>query len=144
MPVSPIPAGHNAVCPYLVVSSANGLIEFLKQTFDAIEIDRIAIPNGPVVHAEVKIGDSVVMIGEPMGGPTSPAQIHCYVADVDAVFARAIRAGAISMREPTDMFYGDRISMVKDAYGNTWAISTHKEDVSNDEMMRRMASQKKG
>ncbi len=130
--------------PYLVVSSADGVIAFLKQTFAAVELDRIAIPNGPVVHAEVKIGDSVVMIGEAMGGPTKPGHVHCYVADVDAAYARALAAGATSLREPTDMFYGDRISMVQDAYGNAWAISTHKEDVPHDEMMRRMASQHRG
>jgi PhnB protein len=139
----PIPEGHNAVCPYLVVTSASGLIEFLARTFDAVELDRMGPPGGPVFHAEVKIGDSIVMMGEPMGGPPFPGQIHCYVADVDATYQRALAAGATSLREPTTMFYGDRISMVKDAWGNVWAISTHVEDVSSDEMMRRMASQKR-
>jgi len=78
-----------------------------------------------------------------MGGPTFPGQIHCYVADVDATYKRALAAGATSTREPTTMFYGDRISMVKDAWGNSWAISSHVEDVSDEEMLRRMTSHKK-
>jgi PhnB protein len=139
----PIPEGHNAVCPYVVVTSASGLIEFLKKTFDAVEIDRMGPPGGPVMHAEVRIGDSIVMMGEAMGGPTFPGQVHCYVADVDATYKRALAAGGTSVREPMTMFYGDRISMVKDAWQNVWAISTHVEDVSKEEMARRMASQKK-
>ncbi|HTR51218.1 MAG TPA: VOC family protein [Kofleriaceae bacterium] len=142
MPAKPIPDGHNAVCPYLVVASAAGLIEFLHKTFGATELDRMGPPGGPIVHAEVKIGDSIVMMGEPMGGAAFPAQVHCYVPDVDAAYQRALAAGGTSVREPTTMFYGDRVSMVKDAWGNVWAISTHVEDVSSDEMMRRMASQR--
>jgi PhnB protein len=141
MPVPPIPQGHNAVSPYLVVVSVSKLIEFLKKTFDAVEISRLSVPNGPTMHAEVRIGDSVVMMGE---GSPMPAQVHCYVADVDAVYARALAAGGTSVREPTLMFYGDRIALVKDPLGNSWAISTHKEDVSDEEMGKRMASQHKG
>jgi PhnB protein len=136
----PVPEGHNAVCPYLVVASASGLIEFLKRTFDAVELSRMGPPNGPIMHAEVRIGDSIVMMGE---GQPFPAQIHCYVPDVDATYQRALGAGATSTREPTTMFYGDRISMVKDAWGNSWAISSHVEDVSDEEMLRRMTSHKK-
>jgi PhnB protein len=141
--VSPIPSGHNVASPYLVVTDSSGLIEFLKRTFGAEEVGRLGPPGGPVHHAEVRIGDSIVMMGDRPDSPM-PGQVHCYVADVDAVYARALAAGATSMREPIDMFYGDRISMVKDPFGNIWAISTHKEDVSHEEMGRRMAGQAKG
>jgi PhnB protein len=138
----PIPEGHNAVCPYLVVTSAQGLIDFLKATFAAVELGRMGPPGGPVIHAEVRIGDSIVMMGEAAGGRTFPGQVHCYVADADATYKRALAAGATSLREPTTMPYGDRVSMVKDRWENVWAISTHVEDVSSEELARRMASPK--
>jgi PhnB protein len=145
MTVRPIPEGHNAVCPYITVPGVARLIDFLKATFDAQELFRMPGPNGTVGHAELRIIDSIVMLGEPMGGDYKPlpAQMHCYVPDVDATFAKALANGATVMRPPTDMFYGDRISMVRDAWGNIWAISTHKEDVTPDELQRRMAAQKK-
>ena len=145
MPVSPIPTGHNAVSPYLTVRDARGLIEFIKQTFDAKEVSVLAGPGGMVMHAELRVSDSIVMVGGVMpGSETFNGQVHVYVTNVDVTYACALAAGATSTREPTDMFYGDRISMVKDAFGNLWAISTHKEDVSPEEMNRRMAAQKKG
>jgi PhnB protein len=140
MPVSAIPKDHNSVCPYLTVSDAKVVIDFLQTTFDAKVVLSMPGPNGVVMHAELRIHDSIVMIGTAMGdAKPMPGQVHCYVEDVDAVYARALAAGATSMRAPADMFYGDRISMVKDTCGNIWAISTHKEDVSAEEMATRMA-----
>ncbi len=145
MPVSAVPAGHNRVSPYLLVPGVSKLIEFITKTFEAEEVTRMAGPNGTVFHAELRIGDSIVMMGEPMGEfAAMPAQIHCYVADVDTTYARALAAGGISKRAPEDMFYGDRISSVTDPFGNIWAISTHREDVTPEEMTRRMGAMRKG
>jgi uncharacterized glyoxalase superfamily protein PhnB len=140
MPASAIPQGHNSVCPYLTVSDAKLVIDFLKATFNAETLLAMPGPNGIIVHAELRIRDSIIMIGSAMGdAQPMPGQVHCYVENVDAVYKRALDAGATSMRAPTDMFYGDRISMVKDKAGNIWAISTHIEDVSSEEMAKRMA-----
>jgi uncharacterized glyoxalase superfamily protein PhnB len=138
-----VPSGHNAVSPYLVVADVPALLDFLRVVFGAEEIARLPGPGGAVSHAETRIGDSVVMMGGPPSGAAKVAMVHVYVADVDATYARALEAGAKSLRAPEDMFYGDRISMVSDPSGNTWAISTHKEDVSAEEMARRAAAQKK-
>jgi PhnB protein len=145
MRASPIPQGHNAVSPYLTVADARVVLEFLKNTFRAEDVLAMQGPDGSVAHAEVRIGDSIVMVGTASAGAQPmPGQVHCYVEDVDATYERALAAGASSLRAPTDMFYGDRIAMVKDRMGNIWAISTHKEDVSQEEMKRRMAAQGKG
>jgi uncharacterized glyoxalase superfamily protein PhnB len=138
--VDAIPKGHNSVCPYLTVSDAKMVIDFLKATFGAETLLAMPGPNGAIMHAELRIHDSIVMVGTAMGdAKPMPGQVHCYVDDVDAVYEKALAAGATSLRVPTDMFYGDRISMVKDTCGNIWAISTHKEDVSAEEMGKRMA-----
>jgi PhnB protein len=143
MSVKSVPEGHNAVCPYLTVSDAKLVIDFVKATFGAETLVAMPGPGGLIMHAEVRIRDSIVMIGSAMGeGKAMPGMVHCYVDDVDAVYAKALAAGATSMRAPEDMFYGDRISMVKDACGNHWAISTHKEDVTAEEMQKRMANMK--
>jgi PhnB protein len=140
MTVSAIPKGHNSVCPYLTVSDAKVVIDFLKATFSAETLLAMPGPNGAIMHAELRIGDSIVMVGSAMGDTKPmPGQAHCYVENVDAVYEKALTAGATSLRVPTDMFYGDRISMVKDKAGNIWAISTHKEDVSSEELAKRMA-----
>jgi PhnB protein len=138
MTTSPVPAGHNAVSPYLVVQDAERLIAFLERTFGATAISKMKMPGGGI-HAEVRIADSIVMIGQ-SPRESSPAMVHCYVPDVDATFAAALAAGATAIRKPETMFYGDRISMVADPQGHQWAISTHLEDVSEDEAARRMAS----
>ena len=137
-----VPADHNAVSPYLVIDNATAMIAFLARVFDATEVLRHAMPDGTIMHAEVRIGDSVVMIGQAPARDAKP-MVHVYVPDVDATHARAVAAGATSTRPPTTMFYGDRISMVTDPFGVQWAISTHVEDVSPDEMARRMAAQRK-
>lgn len=131
MTVKPIPAGYHTVTPYLVVEGAAQLIDFLKQAFDGEEIQRMTRPDGTIMHAEVKLGDSRVMIGEAGGEyPPMPAMLHLYVEDTDALYRRALQAGAVSLREPTDEVYGDRMSGVKDLCGNQWWIATHIKDVA--------------
>ena len=141
MAVKPTPDNYHTVTPYLVVPGAAKVIDFLKQTFDAKEVVRMAGPGGAVMHAEIKVGDSIVMMGEPMGPqPPMPAQLYVYVKDVDAVYKKALAAGAATVREPADQFYGDRNCTVKDPGGNHWGIATHIEDVSPEEMKKRMAA----
>ncbi len=138
MAVKPIPDGYHSVTPYLVVEGVAKLIEFLKQAFDATEKERMSRPDGTVMHAEVKIGDSVVMMGEAAGEfSPMPSMLHLYVNDADAVYKRAMEAGATSVREPADQFYGDRSAGIKDPCGTTWYIATHQEDVSPEEMAKR-------
>jgi PhnB protein len=136
---NPVPPGYATVTPFLCVADAATLIEFLKQAFAAEVTFRMDRPDGAVAHAEVKIGDSKVMIGQPAPGQETQAMLHLYVPDTDAVYARAIAAGATSIREPADQFYGDRSGGVRDISGNQWWIATHIEDVAPEEMERRMA-----
>jgi uncharacterized glyoxalase superfamily protein PhnB len=138
MAVKPIPDGYHSVTPYLVVQGAATLIEFLKRAFEATETFRMAHQDGTVMHAEVKIGDSIVMMGEARGDHKPiPACIYLYVNDADAVYKRALQAGATSQMEPTDQFYGDRHGGVMDPVGNLWWIATHVEDVAPEELKRR-------
>ena len=124
--------------PYLVVQGVAKLIDFLKQAFDAKEIERMAGPDGSVMHGEVRIGDSVVMMGEAWGeSKPIAAALYLYVNDTDVTYRRALQAGATSLREPADQFYGDRSGGVKDPAGNQWWIATRKEDVSPEELARR-------
>ncbi len=138
MAVKPIPDGYHSLTPYLVVQGVAKLIDFLKQAFEAKEVHRMSRPDGTIMHAEVRIGDSVVMMGEAMGEfKPMPAMIYLYVNDADAVYQRALQAGATSMMEPADQFYGDRNGGVKDPCGNQWWIATHKEDVPPEELAKR-------
>lgn len=139
MPVRPIPDGFHTVTPYLVVERAAQLIDFLKQAFEASAEVQMAHPNGSIMHAEARIGDSVIMIGEAMGEehPARPGTIYLYVDDIDATYQRALRAGATSTEVPADQFWGDRMGGVKDPSGTQWWIATHKEDLSPEEMGRR-------
>jgi len=135
------PRDHNVVSPYLVVEGAARLLDFMKHTFGAQELHRMAMPDGTVRHAEARIGDTVIMLGEASTeAPVRPAMLHVYVPDADAVYRRALDAGARSLREPSDQFYGDRTGGVQDPFGNQWWMATHKEDVSAEEMARRMAT----
>jgi PhnB protein len=135
----PVPDGYHSVTPYLMVIGADRLIEFTKSAFGAEEIMRHPTPEGKVMHAEVKIGDSRIMLAEACGKwSPMPAMIHHYVHDADATYLAALEAGATSLQEPTDQFYGDRSAGVKDACGNHWWIATHKEDLSPEEMQKRM------
>jgi len=138
MAVKLIPEGYHTVTPYLVVEGASKLIDFIKQAFGGQEIHRMATPDGKIMHAEVKIGDSRIMLGE-AGGPYKPmpASIYLYVTDTDATYKRALAAGATSETEPKDQFYGDRNAGVRDASGNRWFIATHIEDVAPEEMNKR-------
>jgi uncharacterized glyoxalase superfamily protein PhnB len=126
--VKAVPEGYHTVCPYIVVAGVAQLIDFAKQAFDAKEVHVSKRPDGTIMHAEVKIGDSIVMMGE---SPEKkfPAMLHLYVEDVDAVYQRALAAGAKSMREPADQPYGDRSGGVEDAFGNQWWLATHIADV---------------
>ena len=137
--VKPVPERYHSVTPYLVVQGVPKLLEFLKQTFNSTELERVPRPDGTISHAEVRIGDSVVMMGEANAqSKPMPAMLYVYVEDVDAVYKRALQAGAKPVRELKDEFYGDRAGGVADPVGNQWWIATHKEDVSQEELRRRM------
>lgn len=139
MTVKPIPDGYHTVTPYLVVQGAATLIEFLKQGFAATEICRVLHPEGCIMHAEVRIGDSVIMMSEASGEfKPMPSSIHLYVENTNATYERALQAGGTSMIEPKDEFYGDRVAGVKDPTGNHWMIATHQEDVSSEDMEKRI------
>jgi PhnB protein len=138
MSVKPIPDGYHTVTPYLVVPGVARLIDFLKEAFDAEEMVRMPGPDGAINHAEVRIGNSAVMMGQASEEhPPMPAMLHLYVEDADAVFQRAVGAGATVLAEPEDQFYGDRMGGVKDEFGNQWWIATHIEDVPPEEIARR-------
>ena len=147
MAVKPIPDGYHTVTPYLIVNGAAKAIEFYAAAFGATELFRLPGPDGKLGHAEIKIGDSPVMLADEfpdMGakGPQSyggsPVSILVYVADVDAMTARAVAAGATIVRPLQDQFYGDRSSTLTDPFGHQWTLATHTEDVAPDEMQRRM------
>ena len=136
--VKPIPNGYHSVTPYLINDNASRLIEFLKLAFDAEETNRLSGPDGRVMHAELRIGDSMVMVSDASGEwKPMPASLAVYVENVDATYKRALDVGALSLREPTDQFYGDRSAGVKDLAGNHWWIATHLEDVPPEELRLR-------
>jgi uncharacterized glyoxalase superfamily protein PhnB len=138
MAVNPIPEGYHTITPLLVVKDARKLMEFMKQAFDA-EVKHISENDGVIMHGEVKIGNSMLMLAEEnVKAPSSPIGIYLYVTDTDAMYKKAIAAGATSIMEPADQFYGDRNAGVKDFAGNNWWIATHIEDVSAEEIKRRM------
>jgi PhnB protein len=152
-PVKPIPEGYHSVTPYLIVKDAARAIEFYKRAFGATELLRMAAPGGKIGHAEIKIGDSPIMLAdeapdvgalspESLGG--TPVSILLYVEDVDAVFNQAIAAGAKMQRPVKDQFYGDRIGGLTDPFGHVWYVATHKEDVSPEEMRKRAAAAGRG
>ena len=143
--IKPIPEGHHTVTPYLIVTGVDTLLEFLKKAFDGTEDFVMRDPDGSVRHADVRIGDSHVMMGEAGGEwKPMPAGIHLYVEDCDAIYRRALQAGGTSLSEPTDKFYGDRSAGVKDPCGNSWWIATHIEDVSPAEIERRAKAAGRG
>ncbi|HEY7283644.1 MAG TPA: VOC family protein [Actinomycetota bacterium] len=139
------PAGYGTVTPYLPVEGAERVIEFAKRALDATERLRLPGPEGSVGHAELQIGDSVVMLGDVRDpADAMPGMLHLYVEDCDAAYARALEAGATTTREPRDEFYGDRMAGVRDPVGNVWYFATHVEDVSDDEMVRRAGERADG
>jgi PhnB protein len=147
--VKPIPDGYPRVIPYLSVEGATAAIEFYGNVFGAKERVRMAGPEGKVGHAELEIGDSLVMLADTfpdMGNPSpkalggTPVTVMVYVEDVDAVFDRALRAGATQERPVENQFYGDRAGQFADPFGHKWFVATHVEDVAPDEMARRAAA----
>ncbi|HEY9402061.1 MAG TPA: VOC family protein [Pyrinomonadaceae bacterium] len=144
-----IPEGYHSITPYLHITGASRAIEFYKQVFGATEVLRMDAPDGKIGHAEIKIGDSHVMLAdehpdmdvrspESFGG--TPVSLLLYVEDVDALAERALAAGAKMLSPLEDKFYGDRMGKLVDPFGHIWAIATHKEDVSPEEMQKRMAA----
>jgi len=151
--VRPIPEGFLSVTPHLVCAGAAAAIDFYRQSFGAVETSRMAMPDGRLGHAEIRIGSSCLMLADefpehgslgPLALKSTPVVLHLYVEDADAVFARAVAAGARPVMPPADMFWGDRYGQVDDPFGHRWAIATHQRDVSPDEMqeaMQQMMSQ---
>jgi uncharacterized glyoxalase superfamily protein PhnB len=139
MAVKPIPEGYRTVTPYLIVSDADRLLQFVKTAFNAQVTDEFRRPDGTLMHADVTIGDSHVMMGQANEKWRSmPGSLHLYVPDVDATYQAALRAGGKSVQDVSTQFYGDRSGGVEDPAGVTWWIATHVEDVSREEMERRM------
>lgn len=147
--VQAIPSGHHSVTPYMTINNCAKAIEFYKTAFGAVETYRLNGEDNKVMHAEIKIGDSVLMMSdecpeskgpEKFGG--SPISVMLYVEKVDDVFKRAVEAGATVIHEVKNEFYGDRMGTLKDPFGHTWSIATHIEDVSSEEMERRMKTMK--
>ncbi len=139
----PIPSGYHTATPYLVVRGCAKAIEFYQQAFGARELHRMAGPAGNIMHAEIQIGDSILMLAdefpqmdawspEKYGG--SPTSLLLYVENADACFAQAVKAGATALMPPADMFWGDRYGKLKDPFGHQWAIATHQWDLTPEEM----------
>lgn len=145
--VEPIPAGYHSVTPYLMVRNAANALAFYRDAFGAEEVMRFDGQGGKVAHAEIRIGDSHVMLADEQPeqgfvGPQTPGgagiSLMLYVVDVDQTFAQALAAGATERRAVADQFYGDRVGTLVDPFGHVWSIATHREDVSLDEVRRRM------
>jgi len=148
--VRPIPQGFHSVTPYLTLNDTARAIDFYKRAFGAQEVTRMNAPDGKVVHAEIRIGDSIIMLGDEMPGMgyRSPQSlggttvgINIYVEDVDKVFNQAVSAGAQVEAQVADMFWGDRYGRLKDPFGHSWSVATHKEDVAPAEMSKRMQAE---
>jgi PhnB protein len=146
MPVKPIPEGYHTLTPYLAVEDAAKAIDFYKQAFGAKEKMRMEAPGGKIGHAEIEIGDSLVMLSDPFPQSTvrppgeiggTSASVFMYVEDVDAVVRRAVDAGATVTMEIEDMFWGDRFGSIADPFGHTWSIATHVEDLAPEEIAER-------
>jgi PhnB protein len=144
--VRPIPEGYHSLTPYLTVTDASKAIEFYKRAFDAREIMRMPMPNGKIGHAELRIGDSVIMLADEMPGSDkraphsvggTTAGVFLYVNDVDATYQKAVSAGGKAVQQPQDMFWGDRFGKLTDPDGHSWSLATHKEDVAPEEMKKR-------
>lgn len=147
MAVKPIPQGYHSVTPYLIVQGAASAIDFYKKAFGATELLRMDGPGGKLMHAEIQIGDSPIMLADefpemghrsPQALGGTPVSIALYVDNVDAVVPQAIAAGATVQRPLQDQFYGDRSATLVDPFGHVWTVATHKEDVPPEEMMKRM------
>jgi PhnB protein len=146
--VKPIPDGYPRVTPYLCVEGASAAIEFYREVLGATERMRMPAPDGKIGHAELQVGDSVIMLSDEypemgMRGPRAvggtPVTLFVYVEDVDAAFERALSSGATALRPVEDQFYGDRAGQFEDPFGHRWSVATHVEDVPPDEIARRAA-----
>ncbi|MDQ3973362.1 MAG: VOC family protein [Actinomycetota bacterium] len=146
--VKPIPDGYPRVTPYLCIDGASAAIDFYREVFAASERMRMPAPDGKVGHAELQLGDSVIVLSDefpemgvrsPQTVGGTPVTLSVYVEDVDGVFDRAIQAGATALRPVEDQFYGDRTGQFEDPFGHRWSVATHVEDVPPDEMARRAA-----
>jgi uncharacterized glyoxalase superfamily protein PhnB len=153
MSVKPIPEGMHTLTPHIVCEGAAAAIEFYKKAFNAEERGRMPGPNGKIMHAQLKIGDSYLMLVDDFPdfggfGPKhlkgSPVTLHLYVPDADATFKQAIAAGATSKMEPADMFWGDRYGQVIDPFGHHWSIATHQRDMTPEQMQEEMNKQMPG
>jgi PhnB protein len=148
--VKAVPEGYHTLTTFLNIEGADKAIEFYKKAFGAEERARMPGPGGKIMHAELKIGDSMIMLSDAMMEPATQGSTHIYVNDVDTWFNRAVAAGAKVLTPLADMFWGDRYGRLQDPFGNKWSIATHKEDVPPEEMrtraqafMAQMAQQKK-
>ena len=137
--VKTVPKGYHSVNPFLIVEGASKLIQFLKQTFDAKVEESVNGPDGRIAHAELTVGDSIIMMSDDTSkyGATA-SHLYVYLENVDLTFKRALEAGASSVQEPADQFYGDRTAGVRDPTGNYWWIAQHVEDVPPEELERRI------
>ncbi len=142
----PIPEGFHTVTPHLIIKGAAKALDFYKRAFGAEEVFNMPGPGGMVMHAEIRIGDSHVMLNDefpdygkfgPKPGGGSPVQIHLYVNDVDALVDRAVKAGAKLTMPVADMFWGDRYGQLEDPFGHIWSVATHKEDLTPEEIAER-------
>ena len=146
MTVKPIPDRYHSVTPYLSIKGAAEAIEFYKRAFSATELFRLVAPSGEIGHAEIKIGNSAIMLADPCEtGPFRSPQslggssigLHVYVEDVDALFAQAVDAGAKVVKPVQDQFYGDRTGTLEDPFGHVWFLATHKKDLTPEEIKKR-------
>lgn len=135
--VKAVPEGYSTVTPFMNIKGTAEAIDFYKKAFGAEERNRMAAPDGTIMHAEIKIGSSIVMLGEAVRNAPTQSSHHIYVDDADALWKRATDAGAQVTMPLQDMFWGDRYGVLTDKWGNRWAIATHKEDISHAEMQKR-------
>jgi uncharacterized glyoxalase superfamily protein PhnB len=146
--VRPVPEGFHTVTPHIVImgEGAAAALQYYAKAFGAVEISRMPGPGGKLMHAQMRIGDSIIMLADyfpefgsfPVDAKASPVFIHLYVNDVDAVFQQAIAAGATPLLQPADMFWGDRYAMLADPFGHRWSVATHKRDMTPQEMQEAM------
>jgi PhnB protein len=145
----PIPDGYHSVTPYLLIRGASDAMAFYSKAFDAVEILRLTMPDGKIAHAEIRIGNSHVMLADehpdmdflgPQSRGGTTVSLMIYVEDVDTVYARALEAGGVELKPLSDQFYGDRSGTLTDPWGHVWTVATHVEDISQDEIERRFES----
>lgn len=146
MSANPVPEGYNSVIPYLTIRGAADAIEYYKKVFGAKEVLRLVAPDGNIAHAEIRIGDSMIMVSEECGRNyfVSPEKmqgvsvgIHLYVGDVDSVFSKAVESGGTVIDEVKDQFYGDRMGTLRDPYGHIWFVATNVESLTQEEVRKR-------